>query len=77
MGFCALACLTLAFKAQDRTLGKSSLLIFGASVVKVLLFDLDNAAPLVRIGSLIVLAVTLYVGGWMCKRVDALEEGSA
>jgi hypothetical protein len=42
-----------------------------------MLFDLDNAAPLVRIGSLIVLGVTLYVGGWMYKRVDSLEERPA
>jgi hypothetical protein len=76
-GVVALACLALAFRTQDRTLGKSSLLIFGASVVKVMLFDLDNAAPLVRIGSLIVLGVTLYVGGWMYKRVDSLEERPA
>jgi uncharacterized membrane protein len=76
-GVVALACLALSFRVQDKAIGKSSLLIFAASVVKVLLFDLSNAAPLVRIGSLIILGVTLYAGGWMYKRVDSLEERRA
>jgi uncharacterized membrane protein len=54
-------------------LGKSSLLIFAASAAKVLLFDLSTAAPLVRIGSLVILGVTLYAGGWMYRKMDALK----
>lgn len=73
----ALACLALAFRVRDRTLGKSSLIIFVASAVKVFIFDLSDAAPLVRIGLLLVLGVTLYIGGWMYKRVDSLEEAEA
>jgi uncharacterized membrane protein len=73
-GGIALACLAMAFRLDDRTLGKSSLLIFAASAVKVLILDLSDAAPLVRIASLLILGVTLYIGGWMYKRVDALEE---
>ncbi|OYY95827.1 MAG: hypothetical protein B7Y41_00630 [Hydrogenophilales bacterium 28-61-23] len=68
-----LACLALAFRSRDKLLGKSSLLIFAASAAKVLLFDLSDATPLVRIACLAVLGVTLYVGGWMYKKVDALE----
>ena len=73
-GAVALACLALAFRIKDTTLGKSSLIIFAASAVKVFVFDLSEAAPLVRIGSLLILAATLYIGGWMYKRVVALEE---
>ena len=73
-GAIAFACLTLAFRIKDTALGKSSLLIFAASAVKVFIFDLSNAAPLVRIGSLLILGATLYIGGWMYKRVLALEE---
>jgi len=72
-GIIGLACLSLAFKRQDKLLGQSSLLIFAASAGKVLLFDLSDATPLVRIASLAILGVTLYVGGWMYKKVDAIE----
>jgi uncharacterized membrane protein len=73
-GAVGLACLALAFRLRDRVLGKSSLIVFAASAVKVFIFDLSNAAPLVRIGSLLILGGTLYIGGWMYKRVDALED---
>ena len=72
-GVLALACLVLSLKVSDKTLGQSSLLIFAVSVGKVLLFDLDNATPLVRIGCLVVVGVTLYLGGWLYKRIDAME----
>ncbi len=72
-GAIGLACLALAFKYNDKVLGKSSLLIFAASSAKVLLFDLSSATPLVRIGSLVILGVTLYVGGWMYKKVDLMD----
>lgn len=77
-GAVALACLALAFRSRDRLLGKSSLLIFAASAAKVMLFDLSQAAPLVRIGLLVVLGVTLYAGGWMYRKLDQLEgQGAA
>ncbi len=76
-GAVALACLALAFRMRDTTLGKSSLIVFAASAVKVFVFDLSNAEPLVRIGSLLILGATLYIGGWMYKRVVALEEAEA
>jgi uncharacterized membrane protein len=72
-GGVALACLALAFRSGDKLLGKSSLLIFAASAAKVMLFDLAHASPLVRIGLLAVLGVTLYAGGWMYKKVDLLD----
>lgn len=72
-GVVALACLALAFRRGDKLLGQSSLLIFAASAAKVMLVDLSDATPLVRIGSLAILGVTLYVGGWMYKKVDAIE----
>jgi len=72
-GVIALACLALAFRARDKLLGKSSLLIFAASAAKVMLFDLSSATPLVRIGLLVILGVTLYVGGWMYRKVDGID----
>jgi uncharacterized membrane protein len=74
-GAVALACLALAFRTRDKLLGKSSLLIFAASAAKVMLFDLSHAAPLVRIGLLVVLGVTLYAGGWMYRKLDLLDAG--
>jgi hypothetical protein len=67
----AFVSLWLAFNKRDKILGQSSLLIFAASCAKVLLFDLSDATSLVRIGSLVVLGVTLYAGGWMYKKVEA------
>lgn len=72
-GALALAALVLAFRYQDQDLGKSALFIFVASLVKVMLFDLAGAAPLVRIGSLVVVGLSLYVGGLLYKRVVALQ----
>jgi len=73
-GALALAAVTLAFRTNDKVLGKSSLLIFAASLIKVILFDLAGAAPLVRIGSLVVVGISLYAGGMLYKRVLALED---
>ena len=72
-GVVALACLALAFRFSDKALGKSSLLIFAASAAKVMLFDLSSATPLVRIGLLLILGVTLYAGGWMYRKVDQID----
>lgn len=68
----ALACLLLALKFKDKLLGKSSLLIFAISAGKVLIYDLSSSAPLVRIGTLLVVGISLYVGGWLYKKIDAL-----
>ena len=76
-GALALAALLLAFQARDQDLGKSSLLIFGASLAKVILFDLAGAAPLLRIGSLVVVGISLYAGGMLYKRVMALAPSRA
>ncbi len=64
--------LLLAFRGSDQDLGKSSLFIFAASLVKVILYDLAGAAPLLRIGSLVVVGLSLYAGGLLYKRVVAL-----
>jgi uncharacterized membrane protein len=72
-GVLAIACLVASLSNQDKALGKSSLLVFAASAVKVLLYDLSGAAPLVRIACLLVLGVTLYAGGWLYRKVDALN----
>jgi uncharacterized membrane protein len=69
-GLLALACLGLSLRQRDRLLGQSSLLIFGATAVKVLLFDLSGAPPLARIFSLVVLGITFYVGGLLYQRIQ-------
>lgn len=74
-GALGLACLALAFRLRDKLLGKSSLLVFAASAAKVLLFDLSDATPLVRIACLVILGVTLYAGGWMYRKVDGIDAG--
>lgn len=71
-GMLALTCLLLALKYKDKLLGKSSLLIFAISAAKVLIYDLSSSAPLIRIGTLLVVGCSLYLGGWLYKKIDAL-----
>jgi len=70
----AVACLGLALHLGDRLLAQSSLLVFAFSGIKVLIYDLAGAAPLVRIGSLVVLGISLYVGGWLYRKIPAEDE---
>jgi hypothetical protein len=70
----AVACLGLALRLGDRLLAQSSLLVFAFSGVKVLIYDLAGAAPLVRIGSLVVLGISLYVGGWLYRKIPNEDE---
>ena len=76
-GGLALGCLFLSLQKKLKLLGQSSLLIFGASVFKVFLYDIAMAAPLIRIASLLVLGASLYLGGWLYKKVNSLEDESA
>ena len=73
----AVACLGLALRLGDRLLAQSSLLVFAFSGIKVLIYDLAGAAPLVRIGSLVVLGVSLYAGGWLYRKIPSEETGAA
>ena len=67
----ALACLGWSSLRRDRLLGQSSLLIFAATAIKVLLYDLRDSPPLARIISLAVLGVTFYAAGMLYQRVAA------
>ena len=64
-GCIAVTALVVALWLGDRTLGHSSFLVFAISGLKVLVYDLAGAVPLVRIGSLAALGVSLFVGGWL------------
>jgi uncharacterized membrane protein len=69
----AVAALLIALQIRDRLLGQSSLFIFAVSGAKVLLYDLSQSAPLIRIGCLLILGISLYLGGWLYRQVDTLE----
>jgi len=66
----AVACLGVAWAQRDRLLGQSSLLLFGATAGKVLLYDLSGAPPVARIVSLVILGVAFYAGGLLYQRID-------
>jgi uncharacterized membrane protein len=68
----ALGCLGVAWAQRDRILGQSSLLLFGATAAKVLLYDLSGAPPVARIISLVVLGAAFYAGGMLYQRIDRL-----
>ncbi len=61
----AVAVLIGAMLAKDKLLGQSALLIFAAAGIKVLLHDLSTSGSLPRVLTLIVLAASLYAGGWL------------
>ncbi|PLX78927.1 MAG: hypothetical protein C0615_03105 [Desulfuromonas sp.] len=69
----AILALIIAIKIRDRLLAQSSLFIFAVSGAKVLLYDLDNAAPLIRIGCLVILGISFYIGGWLYRKTGDLE----
>jgi uncharacterized membrane protein len=61
----AVAVLLVAIAGKDKLLGQSALLVFCASGLKVLMHDLAASSSLVRVLTLIVLAASLYLGGWL------------
>lgn len=75
LAWCLLAvgCLVLSLKLRDRILGQSSLLVFAAAALKVLVYDLQGASPLVRVACLLVLGVTCYLGGWLYRKVSEFD----
>jgi uncharacterized membrane protein len=75
-GVLAVGCLVIAIRSHERILGQSSLLIFTVFAGKVLLYDLHTAVPLVRIGILLVLGLSLYAGGWLYQRMLISETSS-
>lgn len=70
----ALAALAIAVAARDKELGRSSLLIFAASGVKTLLFDLQGSESLLRVFTLLVVGASLYAGGWLYQRVFSTRD---
>ncbi|MBD3297454.1 MAG: DUF2339 domain-containing protein [candidate division Zixibacteria bacterium] len=72
-GLLAVLALVISIVNSDRPLGRSSLIVFTAFAAKVLLFDLSGASPLVRIGCLLVLGVTMYLGGMLYQNIDPDE----
>jgi uncharacterized membrane protein len=76
-GIIALVCLGVSLAQRDRVLGQTSLFVFGAAAVKVLLYDLGGASPATRIISLVVLGVTFYLGGLLYQRVAAVSRDQA
>jgi uncharacterized membrane protein len=69
-GMIAIGSLLVALMLRDKILGQSSLLIFAVSGMKVLLYDLAGSPAPVRIGTLVVLGITLYIGGWLYQKLS-------
>lgn len=69
----AVATLIYALKRGERIFGQSSLLVFSASAVKVLLYDLAGSPSIVRIITLIVVGASLYIGGWLYQNLVSDE----
>lgn len=66
-----------AITIKDKALGKSALLIFSAAALKVLLFDLSGSNSMLRVLVLLVLSVSLYLGGWLYQSLVQEKSGQA
>jgi Predicted membrane protein (DUF2339) len=75
-GLLAVMCLVLALASGNKLLGRSALFVFAASAAKVWLFDLSGATPFVRIGCLVILGITLYIGGLLYQKMDVTQRPS-
>jgi hypothetical protein len=73
-GVLAVISLILAIVSENKVLARSALFIFAASAIKVWLYDLSGAAPLVRIGCLLILGITLYLGGLLYQKIETSPE---
>ena len=73
-GVLAVLTLILAIRSNNKVLARSALFVFAASAMKVWLYDLSQASPLVRIGCLLILGVTLYLGGLLYQRIETSHE---
>jgi uncharacterized membrane protein len=73
-GVLAVATLVIAISLRNRDLGRSALFVFAAFAAKVWFYDLSGSEPLLRVGSLLVLGGSLYVGGLLYQKVDALPK---
>jgi uncharacterized membrane protein len=67
----AIALLLYALWREERVVGQSSLVVFAASGLKVMFHDLSGSATLVRVLTLVVLAVSLYAGGWLYQQMSS------
>lgn len=70
-GLLAIASLGLSRFIDAPLLRQSSLPVFGATAIKVMLYDLSGAAPVARIVGLLVLGFTFYAGGLLYQRLQS------
>lgn len=70
-GMYALAVLAWAAWARDKVLGQSAVLILAAVSLKAAVYDVLATGNLVRVGSLFVAGVMLYLCGWVYRRMQA------
>ena len=73
-GLFAVVLLIIAVQYKNKVLGQSSLIIFAASGLKVLLYDLTGSPSLVRVITLVVVGASLYAGGWLYQQITKEAE---
>jgi uncharacterized membrane protein len=73
-GVLAVLSLIVAIRFNNKEVARSALFVFAASAVKVWLYDLSQATPLVRIECLLILGITLYIGGLLYQKIEPSVE---
>ena len=72
-GAMAIAVLSYANKKQDPLVGQSALIIFAASSMKILIYDLQGSPSMVRVGTLVVVGLSMYCGGWIYNKIPSSD----
>ncbi len=67
----AIATLGVAKRLENRWIGKSSLVIFGFSGLKLIFYDLDDANSLYQVISGVFFGLTMWFGGLVLKSIQA------
>jgi hypothetical protein len=64
----------IGYRVRRLHVAQSSVVVFAACCLKLLLYDLSGTTPLIRIGCLMVLGSSLYAGGWLLAKIRSLSE---
>lgn len=70
----SIAILGFSFKNRNVLLAKSSLLVFGVTALKALLYDVSLAPSIVRVGSLMLTGLVLYGAGYFFRIIDTWDK---
>lgn len=73
-GLYAIGILLLSFGKKDRTLARSSLMVFAVAAGKVLLIDVSSSSSITRVVCFMILGILFYAGGYIYRYIESWRE---